>query len=243
MRLIWTVVAILAGFGVIGAIGSCDKSPAVNGVCVDFCGELIDAMDGSDWYDLGAEGAASTKSHCKVACTESVNEFDNTNQKSDAEDCVSCVTDKGFSTVNDDWTWGQIMSDVEADCASKCDDSSNDVDDDYEIWTDFFADFSEDFDEHWSNASSDSDTDADTDSDADADTDADSDADSDTDGDTDLTCDTTALSTCSTDYSTCYSGCYDTEGADTDCYGVCLDDYCSCADAAGCSAEVASSCA
>lgn len=239
MRNSWSGVAIAASCGLAAAAGSCDKA-AVNDACVEFCEQLVEAMDGSDWYDLSAEGVNGTTASCKRECTQSISEFDRTDQQADVEDCVECIADNGFDYADDNWTMGAIMSDVGASCGGACDDSEVAGLNDYQLAARFLADFSEDFDEHWSNGVPGGDVDGDTDIDGDVDSDADGDTDT-YDTDT-LSCDTTALNGCYTAYSECYDGCYDTEGYDTDCYDSCLVDYCGCAEAAGCAEEVSGSC-
>ena len=104
--------------------------------------------------------------------------------------------------------WEDFVDAYSQDCESECFD--DDYPDDPNPWDEFYSDFMEDFSEHYSNGE------------------GGGGGDTDTDGD----CDWDAFEDCGYDYTDCLAEC-----ADQECMDWCLDDFCWCAEAAGCDAS------
>ena len=61
MRKILVFGVLLGGLVIAMSSQSCKgESEPINSMCKDFCNELVNAMDDSDWYDLGFEGVNGT---------------------------------------------------------------------------------------------------------------------------------------------------------------------------------------
>lgn len=144
---------------------------------------------------------------CMQECTDSIEGVNDKKLQDDIEDCVECVGDETGSGAD----WEDFVDAYSEDCVDECFD--DDYPDDPNPWDEFFSDFMEDFDEHWSYGDG-----------GDSDVDADSDSDSD--------CDWTAFEDCGYDYTDCLYECSDQE-----CYDLCLEYFCDCADIANCDAS------
>jgi hypothetical protein len=203
----------------LASMWACEKDPEVAGACVDFCNELVDAMDESDTYSI--DSVSKTKDACKAECTDTLSELSG-GDRSDAEDCIECLAEN--IDGDDDWNEAELGNEAFEECEGDCFDNNDDYDDDPFVV--FSEDFWEDFSEHFSYSYGGSDSDVDGDVDGDA------------DGDADIDCDTVALQDCADDYTTCVTDC----GGDTTCNDACMSDYCDCADAAGCAEYLADYC-
>jgi hypothetical protein len=162
MRKILLCGVLVAGAALAFSSQSCKgSSEPISGTCASFCGKLVDAMNDSDFYDLSHEGVSGTKKSCGRDCTEVVTEY-NALDRGDMDECVSCMTDKGFNQIGSgatdvvtksNWTIDALMADVGTDCAVKCDRADIEyTNDDGELMFDFLDDFGADFMHHYSGA-------------------------------------------------------------------------------------------
>jgi hypothetical protein len=169
MRKVIICGVLLGGVAIAVSFGSCKgESEPISSTCKSFCGNLVDAMNDSYYYDFRYEGIAGTKTSCGQDCTEVVNEY----KKLDIGnmgDCVSCIADKGFNQIGDDgyarkieWTFAEMAKDIPGDhydsdddwvygedCHKDCDQSNIEYhNDDNRLLSRFFDDFMPDFLEH-----------------------------------------------------------------------------------------------
>jgi len=183
MRKIIMCSVLIGGIAIAASFASCKgESEPITSACKDFCGNLVDAMDESYYYDLSYEGVGGTKTSCGKDCTEVINEYNELDIGS-MKDCVSCIADKGFNQIAskpqdedpadgdvtnaDDWTMFDLAYDIPGtpeggdtpDCFNDCDNSFIEIESEYgdgkkdgRLIGPFLEDFAVDFAQHYSEA-------------------------------------------------------------------------------------------